>query len=209
MTCQEFWNSMPELAGESAPECRAHARQCAPCAALLGGHQAVAAGLRSVAAEWNRVKAPGRVEGRLLAEFRGQAGLAVPAPARRWWLPVATWLAAAAVVAAAVLLFVVRERKLQPPQPPLGSAEMAAADWAAGLPLDEETAGVEDEYIPVPDADRLPPSGDVNVVRVEVPRSAMLAMGFAVNPERAAELVRADVVLGSDGLARAVRFLDE
>jgi hypothetical protein len=49
----------------------------------------------------------------------------------------------------------------------------------------------------------------VNVVRVEMPRSAMLALGLEVSPERASELVAADVMLGPDGLARAVKFLDE
>ena len=48
----------------------------------------------------------------------------------------------------------------------------------------------------------------MNVVRVEVPRSAMEAVGIAVSPERAAERVQADVMMGSDGLARAVRFVD-
>ena len=37
----------------------------------------------------------------------------------------------------------------------------------------------------------------------------VIALGYPVAADRAAELVQADVVLGSDGLARAVRFLDE
>jgi hypothetical protein len=49
----------------------------------------------------------------------------------------------------------------------------------------------------------------MNVVRVEVPRSAMIALGYSVPADRASERVRAEVVMGSDGLARAVRFLDE
>jgi hypothetical protein len=43
---------------------------------------------------------------------------------------------------------------------------------------------------------------------VEVPRSAMIALGFEVNPEQAWQPVQADVMLGADGLARAVRFID-
>ena len=49
---------------------------------------------------------------------------------------------------------------------------------------------------------------DVNLVRVEVPRSAMIALGLDVSADRAEELVEADVMLGSNGIARAVRFLD-
>jgi len=37
----------------------------------------------------------------------------------------------------------------------------------------------------------------------------MIELGFAVSAERASEPVEAEVVLGADGLARAVRFLDE
>ena len=37
----------------------------------------------------------------------------------------------------------------------------------------------------------------------------MIALGFEVSAERAAEPVQADVMLGADGTARAVRFLDE
>jgi len=61
----------------------------------------------------------------------------------------------------------------------------------------------------LPNAARIAPNEDVNLVRVEVPRSAMIGLGFEVSAERAAEPVEAEVVLGSDGLARAVRFLDE
>jgi hypothetical protein len=37
----------------------------------------------------------------------------------------------------------------------------------------------------------------------------MIALGYTVEAERAQEKVEAEVVLGSDGLARAVRFLEE
>jgi hypothetical protein len=36
----------------------------------------------------------------------------------------------------------------------------------------------------------------------------MIALGFAVEEERESETVQADVVLGADGVARAVRFLE-
>ena len=45
------------------------------------------------------------------------------------------------------------------------------------------------------------------LVRVELPRSAMLSMGLPVNMDRYTERVKADVLLGSDGLARAIRFV--
>jgi hypothetical protein len=45
------------------------------------------------------------------------------------------------------------------------------------------------------------------VVRVELPRSAMMAFGLPMNMDRADERIKADVVVGNDGLARAIRFV--
>lgn len=45
------------------------------------------------------------------------------------------------------------------------------------------------------------------VVRVEMPRYAMARFGFPVNMERYDETVKADVWMGVDGLARAIRFV--
>ena len=45
------------------------------------------------------------------------------------------------------------------------------------------------------------------VVRIEVPRSALQSFGLPVNVERAGERVKADVLLGHDGVARAIRFV--
>ena len=69
--------------------------------------------------------------------------------------------------------------------------------------------GAEAQFIPLLDAEELETSDEVDVVRVEVPRSAMAALGFVVSAERASERVEADVAIGPDGLARAVRFVDQ
>jgi hypothetical protein len=45
------------------------------------------------------------------------------------------------------------------------------------------------------------------IVRVELPRSALANFGFPVNMDRYNEKVKADVVLGVDGLAHAIRFV--
>jgi hypothetical protein len=45
------------------------------------------------------------------------------------------------------------------------------------------------------------------VVRVELSPSALIAMGLPVNTERIDSRVKADVILGDDGVARAVRFV--
>jgi hypothetical protein len=46
-----------------------------------------------------------------------------------------------------------------------------------------------------------------HLVRVELPRSALASFGLPVNAEAAGGRVKADVLLGDDGLARAIRFV--
>jgi hypothetical protein len=45
------------------------------------------------------------------------------------------------------------------------------------------------------------------LVRVELPRSALARFGLPMNMDRADERVKADVLVGADGLARAIRFV--
>ena len=45
------------------------------------------------------------------------------------------------------------------------------------------------------------------IIRVEVPRSALVNFGLPVNMDRYHEKVKADVLLGVDGLAHAIRFV--
>jgi hypothetical protein len=78
----------------------------------------------------------------------------------------------------------------------------------AMAPNTDDAQSEYEGFITLPNAGRLADNEEVNLVRVEVPRSAMIALGLEVSPERATELVAADVMLGPDGLARAVRFLD-
>lgn len=45
------------------------------------------------------------------------------------------------------------------------------------------------------------------VIRVQMPRSALITLGLPVNVENADEPVLADLLIGEDGLARAIRFV--
>jgi len=47
------------------------------------------------------------------------------------------------------------------------------------------------------------------IVRVEVPRTTMASFGFPVNMDRYNERVKADVLLGIDGVPHAIRFVQE
>ena len=51
------------------------------------------------------------------------------------------------------------------------------------------------------------PLASGQLVRVSVPRSALAALGLPQNPTGAGDTIKADVLLGDDGLARAIRFV--
>ena len=42
---------------------------------------------------------------------------------------------------------------------------------------------------------------------MELPRAQLAALGFQMNVERVDEPITADVLLGHDGVARAIRFV--
>ncbi len=70
-----------------------------------------------------------------------------------------------------------------------------------------EAAEVATDYLPLTylAETAVPESG--LVVRVQIPRLALVSLGVPINVERAGELVQADIVIGDDGLARAIRFI--
>jgi hypothetical protein len=62
-------------------------------------------------------------------------------------------------------------------------------------------------FFPVAGGDLLSPLDRGGVIRVQLPRSALMVFGVPMNEARAAESVKADVLVGEDGLARAIRFV--
>ena len=202
MNCQEFWDSYPELGAAAVTP---HAAECAACARLLREQQALAAGLRSVSQSWREIEAPARVEAGLMAAFRAQKR--AQAKPRRMWLPVLTWASAAAIL---ILLasFAIRGREPVTPRPVSRNA-VQVASFPSAVDWDFDNDSPNGDFIPLPNAQQVGENEDIDVVRVEVPRSAMLAVGLPVSSERVSELVEADVMLGADGLARAVRFINQ
>jgi len=65
----------------------------------------------------------------------------------------------------------------------------------------------ESSFIALPYAAGLAPEDELDVVRVRLPRTAIVRFGIPVSGERAWEPVSADVAFGPDGIARAVRFV--
>jgi hypothetical protein len=72
--------------------------------------------------------------------------------------------------------------------------------------IDGGEAEVMTDFIPLMQGARLAQGDGGRLVRVELPRSALASFGLPVNAE-AGGRVKADVLLGEDGLARAIRFV--
>ena len=62
-------------------------------------------------------------------------------------------------------------------------------------------------FYALPSASELPPVENAMVVRVQLPMSSLRSMGLSVSEESSAERIQADVLVGQDGLARGVRFV--
>lgn len=69
-------------------------------------------------------------------------------------------------------------------------------------------AEVVTEFYPLVEGEDFDFAEITQVVRVELPASALSAAGVAVGPDISTIPVKADVALGYDGLARAVRFVN-
>jgi hypothetical protein len=235
MNCTEFESVVVNIArGElmdaaARREGLAHATGCERCGRRLSNEQALSSLLAVAAAQDAGGNAPATVEQALLSAFR-EREFTVRQERRSWWLG-ATVAAAAAVL---VLTFFVMPRKPREPQivqvPTLAptpatepttvtapvyreTRKPAARALRAALrkPATPKTQSAEEnrevvtEFIPViydPE-----PVEHGRMVRVRLPRSALAAFGLPINEQRAEEMIQADVLLGEDGLARAVRFV--
>ncbi len=63
------------------------------------------------------------------------------------------------------------------------------------------------EFFPLSYGGDRKPMESGEVIRVQMPRSALITLGLPVDVERADTLVKADLLVGEDGLARAIRFV--
>lgn len=211
-----------------------HAAVCRSCAERLTNERALSLELRQLAVAMETAAVSPRVEQQLMAHFDSQlpAKGRVFLP-RRWRYAAA---AIAAVLLVALGFGSWQRRGITPSIPPAKTTVVAMNDRpteivslsakpvvpVAPLPAkldrsrpqrniskptpDLEVKEVATDFIPVmyTPAD-FEPGGQV--VRVELPRVAMARFGLPVNMDRADQRVKADVLVGPDGLARAIRFV--
>src|SRR5258708_2909812 len=167
--------------------------------------------LRGLAADGPR-QAPPHIEEFLVAELRRRSR---SRHTRVWWS-----ISAISAIAAGVTVLVWMR-----PAPPK-SAPVVAQVKARELPRATTPAVVSAvqkshairrvrarpanaalSFYPLPSASELPPVENAMVVRVQLPMSSLRLMGLLVSEESSAQRIQADVLVGQDGLARGVRFV--
>jgi hypothetical protein len=85
----------------------------------------------------------------------------------------------------------------------MSGVDESAAAQAAPQGTD---ASASADFVQLATGDGSAPLESGQMVRVQVPRAALAALGLPVNAERAGELVKADILLAHDGTARAIRL---
>jgi hypothetical protein len=96
------------------------------------------------------------------------------------------------------------------------SSQLAMSDFAkqsagenASIPaINTETKELVTDFVLVGYGNALDLQDGGQLVRVELPRSALAKFGLPMNMDRADERIKADVLVGTDGLARALRFVE-
>ncbi len=206
---------------------REHAETCPQCRGRLANEQMLSKGLAAVASAAG--SPPPALKAALLTEFRRQQ---VVTPIRR---PAVKWVVMTAVAAAllmAVFLAKTRrpDRAVPPVQIPVAavSAPVPPPVLTAGnktaVPVktrpvrrtravkpapkpEAETAEVATDFFQIPYTEPLRPEQRADVFRIQMPRAGMAAFGLPVSGGRLDSRITADVLMGEDGVARAIRFI--
>ncbi|MGZ8842697.1 MAG: hypothetical protein ACXW18_03485 [Pyrinomonadaceae bacterium] len=237
MNCQTFSELASDIAGDqmmdaaARAQALAHSSDCASCAAWLNTQQRLTADLRELASATKDESPSNVVWENLSAAFDTRAVAHITTKGRR------RIYAAGAIAATLVLAFagsrLVWHRQQATVQGSI-AASLAPAPLSQTTgegreknisvainkkapqrnsqarrtltPQANQPKEIATDFISLTYGDTEVGS-DAQMVRVELPRSAMAVFGLPVNMDRADQRVKADVLLGADGLARAIRFV--
>ena len=106
-----------------------------------------------------------------------------------------------------------QKRRTHPLPARFNSADSRSASDAAATESDASVAAnysgneIATDFLPVGYTSPMNLQDGGQVMRVELPRSALAGFGLPVNMDRVNERVKADVLVGPDGQARAIRFV--
>lgn len=170
----------------------------------------LAAALRALAEQDREREAPHAVEARLVQAFRRRR-------IRKKLTPIALASLAAAAGLVVFLAMGSSERpkpaapapvvkRFETAAPPVERAAAPAAKAAHKTrPIPRQPREIVTQFFPLLDA--APPFERGELLRVTVPASTMRKVGLPVNEDRLTDPVYADVLVGQEGLVRAIRFV--
>ena len=163
----------------------------------------IVAALRALGESDCDKEAPPEVETRLRREFRRRRAM------RRWRRGA---LVATAASIVAIAAFHGRQPRQEPAPavaalavqqtPPIEIAPVAAKPVRRPSQPPRE---IVTDFFPLIDV--APEFGQGSLVRVRVPAGTMLSVGLPVREDRLSDTVEADLLIGEEGLARAIRFV--
>lgn len=220
MTCGDFRENL--LDGERGCQDATaveHVRDCEQCARALLNQRTLREGLKAIAGYERAMPAPS-IEAQLLAYF---------GPPRRPRGRVSRWLvpALAGMMAAGLLLTRTAPHshkppalvaKMPPPPAPLESTRQIGMPAPLFSPRNAHRAKPaignlgtraepETPFMRIPYAAPLLPTEQIEIVRVNLPAAALASLGVSAEGPHPGTRVDADLVLGENGLARAVRLI--
>jgi hypothetical protein len=238
MNCKDFESVIHEIVTRRAAsrtrqlEALEHAGRCLWCAVRLDEETRLREDLQGFARTLRAHQAPARVEEALVRAFRKKAsGVAGRSHEPAWaflWRR-ATWrMAFAAAVTAGLIAILWAPRVLrhsdgltpQPTQskslkssaPSQAKAERPLAGQTEGrtrkVALDKLRRAVAADFIPLGTCDDPGCMDEAVLVRVALPSETLLMLGLPVDSDFASGPLEADVVLGSDGVPYAIRFVN-
>lgn len=212
---------------------REHVEACPECRRRLANERMLSAGLAAMASATPGVP-PASVKAALISEFqRRQAVTPIRQPLRTAaWIAGAAIAAALLLavfasrprphdpiarsvktpgppVTAAVLPRVVAPPvEVKPAVTPRPKAHPAKRRVAQQTPQQpDSTPEVATDFFEIPYAEPLRPDQRADIFRVQIPRAGMAVFGLPVVGGRLDSRVTADVLMGEDGVVRAVRFI--
>jgi hypothetical protein len=237
MKCSDFEKAILQLAGSELMEASTrtaalrHSEVCARCAARLVDERVLISGVRAVRRVLGSEQAPAHLEQVLLNAFR-ERGTASVVPMPRRNLHWANWrvaaIAAVLVLAGSIGTIVfVRSVPREEPSPPKAQALPSAPDSpvtkATATEKRDELVAISTprrrstrrtprpetvtEFFPLNEGDDLESLEFTQIVRVELTPSALREVGLPLSYASDRDAVKADLVLGEDGVARAIRFV--
>jgi hypothetical protein len=231
-SCREIRDQLIEAAraGTLTPTLAAHVEKCEGCARFHARQSRLSSAFALLSEGLG--PAPPRIEAALLAELdrRDRERRKVPVRRRGYRIAVFGGAIAATLVAGLVLRsLVLRDWAFQPHTEPIVAMPSPVPAFVAPEPVAAEPPPVSIQpkrRAPVPEVKAADPVADINsspfvelpwtvplapnepasVVRMNLAVSALIAAGFSVDADPASAAA-ADVVVGVDGRARAVRLI--